>query len=178
MWKLNYFKQDSIPVGCVPLACQPYVSVGVRGGGGWVKNEQVWPPDVTSRGRVAYVQRGGVGISGGVGYVWGVGYVRGSGYVQRGYPLPCDLSHDACDVTYPHPNMNRTDRLLWKHYLPSTTVAGGNKIFEDIIQVLSIIDNFINFKALLNFPKIFIDHLTCNWSYFNFVKQDNYRRRV
>ena len=26
---------------------------------------------------------------------------EGVGYVQRmGYPLPCDLFHDACDVTY------------------------------------------------------------------------------
>ena len=40
-------------------------------------------------------------------------------------PLPCDLSKDACDVTYP---LNRmTDRWLWKHYLPATTVADGNK---------------------------------------------------
>ena len=56
---------------------------------------------------------------------------QGVGYVQRGYgmsrvPLPCDLSHDACDVTYPRPPPPPpVDRQLWKHYLPATTVAGG-----------------------------------------------------
>ena len=35
----------------------------------------------------------------GVGYVQGLGYVWGSRYVQRGNPLPCDLSHVACDAT-------------------------------------------------------------------------------
>ena len=38
--------------------------------------------------------------------------------VGWGY-LPCDLSHDAFDVT--HPPTPRTDRRLWKHYLPSTS---------------------------------------------------------
>ena len=41
----------------------------------------------------------------------------------------CDLSHDACDVTYP-PVDRMTHRHLWKYYLPATTVASGkNWIF-------------------------------------------------
>ena len=60
-------KQDSIPVGCLPPACQPYVFQ--------------WPLlDVsTDKGRVC--PRSDVR--------WG-----------GGGTLPCDLSHDACDVTY------------------------------------------------------------------------------
>ena len=33
--------------------------------------------------------------------VWGVG--------GEGCPLPCDLSHDVCDVTYPPPTMKQMD---------------------------------------------------------------------
>ena len=45
---------------------------------------------------------------------------------RSGYPLPCDLSHDACDVTYPPPHVDRQTPVKT---LPSaTTVAGGNKI--------------------------------------------------
>ena len=48
-----------------------------------------------------------------VGWVsWVVRYPEGGGWdisgpMSRGVTLPCDLSHDACDVTYP--------RLLWIH---------------------------------------------------------------
>ena len=48
------------------------------------------------------------------------------GWVCVGVPLPCDLSHDAFDVTC-HPLPKQKDRCLRKHYLPATTVAAGNE---------------------------------------------------
>ena len=106
--------QDSIPGGCVPTACQPYVFR--------------WPLDISSgvqRG-VGYVRGLGIPGVGGVGYIQGLGYSCAVGYVQggmlcegdscgmsrRGYPLPCDLSHDAYDVTYLRPGPMLTDRRL------------------------------------------------------------------
>ena len=36
--------------------------------------------------------------------------------------LPCDLSHDPCDVHTSPPPVDRVmDRHLWKHYLPTTS---------------------------------------------------------
>ena len=45
--------------------------------------------------------------------------------VWGGDTLPCDLSHDAFDVTYtPSPPVDR--QMLVKHYLPATLFADGN----------------------------------------------------
>ena len=53
----------------------------------------------------------------------------GGGYVQGRGSVPCDLSHDACDVHTPSPPVDRmTDRHLWKHYLPGTSSAGGKYV--------------------------------------------------
>ena len=50
----------------------------------------------------------------------------GGGYVQGvcpGVPLPCDLSHDVCDVTYPHPGQN--DGQMPVKTLPSRNYCCG-----------------------------------------------------
>ena len=46
--------------------------------------------------------------------VWGWGWRSGGGVgYPRGVLLPCDLSHDACDITYsPTPMDRMTDRRL------------------------------------------------------------------
>ena len=36
--------------------------------------------------------------------------------------------NDACDVPTPSPVKKMTDRRLWKHYLPTASLAGGKKI--------------------------------------------------
>ena len=41
----------------------------------------------------------------------------------RGYPLQCDLSDDKCNVTPTPP------QCLWKHYLLTSTIAGGKIAF-------------------------------------------------
>ena len=76
---------ESIPVGCQPSTCWPYVLF---------HNEQVW---------TCPVGRG-----------WGscIGWGRGRGPIQRGTSLWTD---------------RMTDRHDWKHYLPATSLAGGNK---------------------------------------------------
>ena len=95
------------------FGCHHYMSLPVQRVDPQVnKVEQVSSDDhqmsVETGGRV--VQRG---MSGEV-------YVPGRG-------LPCDLSHDTFDVTYP--TLNRmTDRCLWKHYLPVTTVVDGKTV--------------------------------------------------
>ena len=86
-------KQESIPVGCVPPTLEATTGCLYRWGHG-ASSEQVWiglqwwPPDVSSRGGLMY-----------------------SGLISRGGgTLPCDLSHDTCNVPYPltpHWPMNR-----------------------------------------------------------------------
>ena len=41
--------------------------------------------------------------------------------------LPCNLSHDACDVPIPLPMVTMTDGHLRKHYLTASSFVGGNK---------------------------------------------------
>ena len=101
--------QDSIRVHSTR---QPYVfqwpPLGVStSGDSRSSSEQVWtglrwwPPDVSSREGMSIL-----------------------GPMSMGYPLPCDLSHDTCDVTYLP--------LLWTEWwtdaynnIPVSTVAGG-----------------------------------------------------
>ena len=133
VWENNLnakiIKQESISVGCVPPACQPYVfrwlplRTGGKGEGEVSWNEQVWtgfwwwPPAVSSRGWVSWNDQVWTGLqwwppdfSSGKGEGMGIlgpmsrgggGYHRSHIQVVR-YILPCDLSHDAFDVTY-HP---------------------------------------------------------------------------
>ena len=103
--------QDSIPIGCVSLACQMYEfwpSVpGVRtsGGRGRSSSKQVWtvlqwwPPDVSSR--------------------------RGVPTYHVTYPMMYSM--------LPYPSPLWTDRRMWKHYPPQTTFADGR---NDNIEVV------------------------------------------
>ena len=72
----------------------------------------------------------GVGMSSPGGMSSGVGMSSPGGYVQSGgHPLPCDLFHGVCNVT-DLPSMVRQI----KHYLPPTTIAGGNNCFKNFFQ--------------------------------------------
>ena len=77
-------------------------------------NEQVWvglqwsPPDVTSRGPQVWLPRG-------------VCYMTFAGRGTLAYVL----CHDTFDVTYPPTPATDGGRYLWKHYLPTTSFAGG-----------------------------------------------------
>ena len=96
-------KQDSITVECVLPAWKPYMLQFQ-----WFPNEQVWTglhhqmslavgPRSAAQERVPYLT-----------------FPRGWGTV------PCDLSHDAFDVT-----PLGTDRHLWKDHLSAKVFAGG-----------------------------------------------------
>ena len=87
-------KQGSIPVGCIPSIRWPPVGVSSVWGEGVCpqvnKCEQVSSDDhQMSLARVCVCQGGCL--------------------------LPCDLSHDACNVTY-LPPQRQTDRHMRKHY--------------------------------------------------------------
>ena len=69
---------------------------------------------VRGRSQVWFLWGGGVGPQ-----VWCLG--EGSTLLCR----LCSLSHDAYEVTYPPPpHPLWTDKCLWKHYLPTTSIAG------------------------------------------------------
>ena len=68
---------------------------------------------------------------------------RSPGLMSRKWevvPLPCDLSHDAFDVTYPSSippiPLLWTDRHLWKHYLPTTSFAAGKMRITKVFNFL------------------------------------------
>ena len=69
-----------------------------------------------SRGRVAMSSGVGMSSPGGMSSL-------------GGHPLPCDLFHGVCNVT-DLPSMVRQI----KHYLPTTTIAGGNNCFKNFFQ--------------------------------------------
>ena len=108
-----------MPVGCILPALKPYVfqlpplDVSPRG---CVAPEMItglqWSPlDVTSDGGNS---RGG--------YFWGggpKGWVCLGGVVPTMWPIPWCMQ-----CTYSLSRQN--DRLPWKHYLPATSLAGGN----------------------------------------------------
>ena len=71
---------------------------------------------------------GGGGRSPGL-MLWGWSPARSDALRGRGSTLPCNLSHDTCDLPTPLP---WTDRCRWKHYLPATSFTGGNKPFYSI----------------------------------------------
>ena len=102
-----YDKQESIPVGCVPLTSVATTRCQYQWGevGPQVhKFEQVSSDD-------HQMSVAGVGMAKGRGWVCpeGGGVGVEVGMSREGYPLPCDLSHDAYDVTYP---LTRTDTQL------------------------------------------------------------------
>ena len=86
-----------------------------------------WPPLDVSTGGGGMVSRG---------RVWGVEY-RGDDI------LPCDQSHDACDVTYPLPH--RMDRMIDRCGENITFRCGGN---EDIAAVVTCFCSLILFDTI------------------------------
>ena len=93
-------QEECIPVGCVPPACWPYPVVLGKGG--------VYPGGVCLEGCLPgrCLPRWGVCLG---------GVCRGGGVCPKEYrnTPPVDKI---------------LDTRLWKHYLPATTVAGGNKV--------------------------------------------------
>ena len=120
-------KQESIPVECIPPACQPYLF--------W------WPPGVgTSRG---------IGIREiptPLGYLLPTGIPALPGYLPSlvtyppWLPTPGILNPSrrgpGTRDTYP---FLWTDTHLWKHYLPATIIAGGNyQLFKSFVVTIEI----------------------------------------
>ena len=106
------------------------------GEGGRTSSEQVWtglqwwPPDVTSR-RMALSEQVWTGLmSREVPQAWCPGgYPRPD--VQRGQGDPYHMVYPIMHMMLPTPTP-RTDRHLWKHYLPTTIIVGGNKKMLDV----------------------------------------------
>ena len=115
---LKIWQQDSILVGCIPLAWKPYML-----------QFQWRPPDVTlgvtkwTNSKQVFSDHHQMSLAGG-----------SPGLISRGQDtlpelswvvtLPYDLSIYAFDVTYTP--MLGTDRCLWKHYLRATSFEGDN----------------------------------------------------
>ena len=93
----TYSQQECIPVGCVPPASWPHLIVSGRGGGACLGG----------------MHARGACVPGDV-HTWGA-CILGA----------CVPGGRGC---VPHPSVDRIlDKRLWKHYLPATTVAGGNE---------------------------------------------------
>ena len=101
----------------------------------------------------SHVGRGGVRVLGGPLYSE-VQYIIGNGHmgspsvnrmhmsVGRVQGVPCTVGSNASwvIVTWDPPCVNRmTDRQDWKHYLPATSLAGGNNIVCVFVKIISFI---------------------------------------
>ena len=87
--------------------------------------------------------------------VAGVGYP--GKYDILGGILPCDLSHDACNVTC-LPLDRMTDRHLRKHYLPTTSL-GKRNLWQ---HILSLFENYEN-DLLIHISRKSV-HNSTHWS--------------
>ena len=102
------YKEESIPVGCVPPVCQPYVFR--------------WPPlDASTDGL------DGGGLMSNV----GKGKGRSTGEGCGGCTVRSNASRLL--VTWDPPPW--ADRRLWKHYLPATSFAGDNDDSETSLKI-------------------------------------------
>ena len=138
MWEQIHFQQESIPVGCELPSCIDCTSFNSHYQMSLPKgssNEQVWtslqwlPPDVTSRG--PWCQEGAWLGSGEVPRfdIWGDGWSQrkfsGLIFGRRGLysEVQCIMGNDHIMT----PVNRQTKRHKWKHYLPATSLAGGNE---------------------------------------------------
>ena len=93
-----YFKQECIPVGCVPAARRPYAGVCFRGGvgspsrGGWVLHPGGW---VLHPGGGGFSNQGGSSIQGGSPSGGGMA----SQHALRQTPPPCGQTHTCKNIT-------------------------------------------------------------------------------
>ena len=116
----NIAERESIPVGCVPLACQPYMlwSSDVSTSREGVPKRKVWT-GLSDCHQMSLAMGPGLGL-GRDPHVWYLGVGLGEGVIVTGGPPP------------PEQNV----RHQWKHCLVTTSLAGSNQVHSMILNKL------------------------------------------
>ena len=125
--------QKCIPVGCVPPARRSYTlwpPLGASSGGGWYMSKgyplprHTHPVEITHQPEHTHPP-------------WTYHPPKWPG-TRDTHPLEKTRDQGYLPHPLPHP-WTETDRHLWKHYFPTTTVAGSNNIcFGNILIWCSI----------------------------------------